>query len=120
MLVLLLDEQVDFVLQLVQPHLVRVEENGAVLADRQDHVVRFGGQVFDGPRLGQVDVEPFRHHRRRDHEDNEQNQHDVDERRHVDFRHESFIAADRRSHEAPLLGLSASGHGSVGVQLALD
>lgn len=82
--------------------------------------VRFGGQGFDGPRLGQVDVEPFRHHRRRDHEDDEQNQHDVDERRHVDFRHESFIAADRRSHEAPLLGLSASGHGPVGVQLALD
>ncbi|ENN87297.1 hypothetical protein RHSP_25758 [Rhizobium freirei PRF 81] len=36
-------------------------------------------------RLRQVDRHARRHHRRRDHEDDQQNEHDVDQRRHVDI-----------------------------------
>ena len=44
-------------------------------------------------RLGQVDVDALLHQRRGDHEDDQQHEHDVDERRHVDLGELAPLAA---------------------------
>ncbi len=57
----------------------------------------------DRPRLRQVDVEALLHHRRRDHEDDEQHEHDVDERHDVDLgeRLDTRAARARRAPSRP-------------------
>ena len=70
----------------------------------------FLGRLGVGLGLGQVDADARLHHRRRDHEDDQQDQHDVDERRDVDLGH---VRADLPpARGGGRQGLRAKSHGA--------
>ena len=61
---------------------------------RTETVMRSSGAICGWLATGQRHVDPAAHHRRRDHEDEEQHEHDVDERRDVDLaEHRRAVAA---------------------------
>ena len=59
-------------------------QNWFARVDRDDRLVLRVGLVDGVTRLGQLDGDALLQHRRDQHHDDEQHQHDVDERRHVD------------------------------------
>ena len=84
-------------LDVVPRNLQLAQKNALVLGHRQDQlplVVRNGLRL----RLREVHVDAGLQHRRRDHEDDEQNQHDVHQRRHVDLGDGAAHAAAAAAH----------------------
>src|SRR5262245_15710940 len=70
-------------LETVGRHAPVVQEERLVLGDREDHALLDGGRLRRG--LRQVHVDPAVHHRGRQHEDQQQDEHDVDQRNDVDL-----------------------------------
>ena len=116
------------VAKLLRLHVLVVDEDVALGVDR--HRNRLLVDV-ERRRLGlrQVDRHAGREQRRRDHEDDEQHEHDVDERRHVDFGHRAVArlsapapsAASSRCYAASHVGfLSAGSGGAVAHAVLID
>ena len=60
-----------------------LQEDVLVLVDGDDHA--FFGELVDRARLGDGDLDAGLQHRRGEHEDEQQHQHHVDQRRDVDL-----------------------------------
>src|ERR1700754_268297 len=87
-----------------------IEEVRTVRLDREIH--RFNRGVILNVRISlrQIDLDLMGHQRCRDHEDDQQNQHHVDERRDVDFRHRTAtVAPAAHSHGSVPHFLAATG-----------
>src|SRR5690606_30405905 len=105
---------------LAHAHGLVVPKHGAVVVDAHRDLVRLLGRLGREARLRQVDLHLVGQLRCVDHEDDQQHQHHVDQRRDVDFRHRraaTASAAYAHAHVAILLA-GASGRGAGGRPVA--
>src|SRR5512139_984516 len=77
--------------QTVELHGLPPDEDPVVRVDRDDETLLVAAHCL-GAGLRQVHVHPLGEHGSRDHEDDEEHQHHVDQRRDVDIRHDPAIA----------------------------